>query len=75
VHRDWILEQNYSLYDTYGDEFGDLIADIPDPTTLPLAILQDFLQILDELGTRTGLFFVGHFAGFSSKILRSLYYR
>jgi hypothetical protein len=50
LYRDWILEQNYSLYDTYGDEFGDLIADIPDPATLPLAILQDFLQILDDLG-------------------------
>ena len=52
--RAWILEQNYSLYDTYGEEFGDLIADIPDPTTLPLAILQDFLHILDDLGRLHG---------------------
>ena len=48
--RAWILEQNYSLYDTYGEEFGDLIADIPDPTALPLALLADFISILDDLG-------------------------
>ena len=46
----WILDQNYSLYDTYGDEFGDLIAEIPDPTSIPLQIMSDFLAILAELG-------------------------
>eukprot|EP00090_Calanus_glacialis_P013551 TRINITY_DN22218_c0_g1_i1.p1 TRINITY_DN22218_c0_g1~~TRINITY_DN22218_c0_g1_i1.p1 ORF type:complete len:1958 (-),score=615.01 TRINITY_DN22218_c0_g1_i1:364-6237(-) len=46
----WIIDQNYSLYDTYGEEFGDLIADIPDPALAPLQILQDFTDILGELG-------------------------
>ena len=46
----WIIDQNYSLYDTYGDEFGDLIAEIPDPTAMPLQIISDFLGILSELG-------------------------
>jgi len=46
----WIIDQNYSLYDTYGEEFGDLIADIPDPALAPLQIIQDFLDILSELG-------------------------
>ena len=41
----WILDQNYSLYDTYGDEFGDLIAEIPDPTQIPM-------QIIDRKSTR-----------------------
>jgi endoribonuclease Dicer len=48
--RDWVEDQNYSLYDTYGDEFGDLIADIPDPTIAPLQIIRDFEAILTELG-------------------------
>ena len=34
----------------YGDEFGDLIAEIPDPTLLPLQIIADFLAILSDLG-------------------------
>merc|ERR1719470_314543 len=46
----WIIDQNYSLYDTYGEEFGDLIADIPDPALAPLQIIQDFTDILGELG-------------------------
>ena len=46
----WIIDQNYSLEDTYGDEFGDLIAEIPDPTAMPLQIISDFLDILSELG-------------------------
>ena len=48
--KDWIYDQNYSLQDTYGDEFGDLIADIPDPTIAPLGIVDDFEAILTELG-------------------------
>jgi len=46
----WIIDQNYSLYDTYGEEFGDLIADIPDPALAPLQIIKDFTNILSELG-------------------------
>ena len=46
----WIIDQNYSLVDVYGDEFGDLIAEIPDPTQMPLQIIADFLTILSELG-------------------------
>ena len=41
---------DYSLGDVYGDEFGDLIAEIPDPTLLPLQIIADFLAILSDLG-------------------------
>ena len=48
--KDWINDQNYSLADTYGDEFGDLIADIPDPTLAPLGLVEDFEAILTELG-------------------------
>ena len=48
--QDWIEDQNYSLYDTYGEDFGDLIADIPDPTRTPLDLIRDFLGILDQLG-------------------------
>ena len=43
----WIIDQNYSLYETYGD---DLIAEIPDPTLMPIQIISDFLEILSELG-------------------------
>merc|ERR1719450_291341 len=46
----WIIDQNYSLYDTYGEEFGDLIAEIPDPALAPLQIIKDFTNILSELG-------------------------
>ena len=53
--QDWIADQNYSLYDTYGEEFGDLIADIPDPTCTPLNLIHDFLAILDELGKKVVL--------------------
>ena len=48
--RLFLRDHKYSLFDTYGDEFGDLIADIPDPTLGPLAIIDDFLGILSELG-------------------------
>ena len=48
--RVWVADQNYSLYETYGDEFGDLIADIPDPSLAPLQIVSDFEAILTELG-------------------------
>ena len=43
----WIIDQNYSLYETHGD---DLIAEIPDPTLMPIQIISDFLEILSELG-------------------------
>ena len=42
----WIIDQNYSLVDVYGDEFGDLIAEIPDPPQMPVR----FLDILSKLG-------------------------
>ena len=38
------------MYDTYGEEFGDLIADIPDPTATPLRLITDFQHVLDQLG-------------------------
>ena len=43
------------MYDTYGEEFGDLIADIPDPAATPLRLMQDFLYVLDELGKKLSL--------------------
>ena len=48
--QDWLSDQNYSLYDTYGEEFGDLIADIPDPIATPANLINEFLYILAELG-------------------------
>ena len=40
----------YSLFDTYGEEYLDLIQDIPDPVELPLKIIQDFIYVTRTLG-------------------------
>ena len=47
---DFLRLHNYSLFDTYGEEYLDLIEDIPDPTELPLKILEDFLYVTRTLG-------------------------
>ena len=47
---DFLHSHTYSLFDTYGEEYLDLIEDIPDPTELPLKILEDFLFSLRTLG-------------------------
>ncbi len=41
---------NYSLFETYGDEFMDLIEDIPDPAEVPRTLLLRFRRALDSLG-------------------------
>ncbi len=40
----------YSLLEVYGEEFQDLIADVPDPCTLPKKLLDDFQTIRNSLG-------------------------
>jgi hypothetical protein len=47
---DFLRSHTYSLFDTYGEEYLDLIEDIPDPVELPLKILEDFLYVTRTLG-------------------------
>ena len=48
--RQFLLSHRFSLLEIYGDEFQDLIEDVPDPTALPLKLLDDFVHIKDNLG-------------------------
>ena len=48
--RLFLLSHRFSLLEIYGDEFQDLIEDVPDPTTLPLKLLEDFVHINENLG-------------------------
>ncbi len=48
--RAFLLSHVYSLCDTYGEEFADLIADIPDPKDMPLSLLERFESVLISLG-------------------------
>ena len=48
--REVLEDHRYSLLDIYGEEFSDLISDIPDPKTLPLRLLDDFLLTLRTYG-------------------------
>ena len=48
--RVFLLSHRFSLLEIYGDEFSDLIEEVPDPTALPLKLLQDFVDINDHLG-------------------------
>ncbi len=41
---------HFSLLDIYGEEFQDLIEDVPDPTILPLKLLDNFVQTKKTLG-------------------------
>ena len=41
---------HFSLLEIYGAEFQDLIEDVPDPTLLPIKLLDDFVFIKKELG-------------------------
>ena len=36
----------------YGEDFEDLIADIPDPTATPLRLINDVVEVLNDLGKR-----------------------
>ncbi|QQP56858.1 Endoribonuclease Dicer1, partial [Caligus rogercresseyi] len=40
----------FSLEETYGDDFDDLIQEIPNPTQLPLKLIDEFLSILRTCG-------------------------
>ena len=48
--RRFLLSHRFSLLEIYGDEFQDLIEDVPDPTALPLKLLDDFVHIKNHLG-------------------------
>lgn len=48
--RQFLLSHRFSLLEIYGDEFQDLIEDVPDPTALPLKLLEDFVHINENLG-------------------------
>ena len=41
---------HYSLLEIYGEEYKDDIDDVPDPTELPLKLLDDFVHIKNTLG-------------------------
>ena len=41
---------HFSLLEIYGAEFQDLIEDVPDPTILPIQLLDDFVYIKKTLG-------------------------
>ena len=41
---------HFSLLEIYGAEFQDLIEDVPDPTLLPIKLLDDFVFIKESLG-------------------------
>ena len=46
----FLRSHHYSLLEIYGPEFQDLIDDVPDPTELPLKLLDDFVRIKNTLG-------------------------
>ena len=46
----FLRSHHYSLLEIYGPEFQDLIDDVPDPTELPLKLLDDFVNIKNSLG-------------------------
>jgi endoribonuclease Dicer len=43
-------KHHYSLLEIYGAEFLDLIEDVPDPTTLPISLLDDFVLVMKTCG-------------------------
>lgn len=46
----FLKTHHFSLLEIYGAEFQDLIEDVPDPTVLPLKLLDDFVYVKNRLG-------------------------
>lgn len=47
---DFFRQHHYSLLEIYGEEFQDLIQDVPDPVELPIKLLDDFVHVKNTLG-------------------------
>jgi len=50
TYLDLLDQHQYSLFETYGGMFSDLIADIPDPVALPRTMLEDLRAIRRNWG-------------------------
>ena len=46
----FLTSHRFSLLELYGEEFQDLIEDVPDPKVLPIKLLDDFVYIKKHLG-------------------------
>uniref|UniRef100_A0A0K2UZN8 ribonuclease III n=1 Tax=Lepeophtheirus salmonis TaxID=72036 RepID=A0A0K2UZN8_LEPSM len=46
----FLKNHRFSLEETYGEDFEDIIQEIPDPSKLPLKLIDDFLNILRTCG-------------------------
>lgn len=48
--KEFLQEHRYDPSEIYDEEFLDEIKDIPDPKNLPLELLNNYLEILEDLG-------------------------
>ncbi|KAF7267578.1 hypothetical protein GWI33_019216 [Rhynchophorus ferrugineus] len=48
--KQFLLEHRHDPSEIYNEEFQDEIKDIPDPKTVPLELLNNYLDILEDLG-------------------------
>ncbi|KAG5899464.1 hypothetical protein JTB14_015317 [Gonioctena quinquepunctata] len=47
---EFLLDHRYDLSEIYEDEFLEDYKEVPDPKNVPLQLLKEFLEILDDLG-------------------------
>eukprot|EP00095_Tigriopus_kingsejongensis_P006389 snap_masked-scaffold117_size339417-processed-gene-2.5 protein:Tk06389 transcript:snap_masked-scaffold117_size339417-processed-gene-2.5-mRNA-1 annotation:"endoribonuclease dcr-1" len=43
-------QHRHALEETYGEEFRDLLEDIPDPTVVPIELVRDYQSVVRDLG-------------------------
>ncbi|CAG9816847.1 unnamed protein product [Phaedon cochleariae] len=48
--KDFLLEHRFDLSEIYADDFLDDYKEVPDPKTVPMELLNDFIEILNDLG-------------------------
>lgn len=46
----FLRHHRHSLLEIYGEEFADLIEEIPDPTLIPIGLVLDYQAVVKELG-------------------------